>query len=94
MCVCGLTILFDLFTFIFISSNGIPNHRDSLHFQSPASDDSILHSIMGSPGGFASWTARLGLTVNMLGTSFIVCSLVLTVTFLTMLCLQSRLVWI
>uniref|UniRef100_A0A5K4F3D4 Sterol regulatory element-binding protein cleavage-activating protein n=2 Tax=Schistosoma mansoni TaxID=6183 RepID=A0A5K4F3D4_SCHMA len=49
-----------------------------------------LHASSTSPGGFTGWTARLGLTASMLGTSLLGCSLVLLLTCLGMICLQSK----
>ncbi|CAH8549410.1 unnamed protein product [Schistosoma bovis] len=49
-----------------------------------------LHASSTSPGGFTGWTARLGFTASMLGTSLLGCSLVLLLTCLGMICLQSR----
>ncbi|VDQ15519.1 unnamed protein product [Trichobilharzia regenti] len=51
---------------------------------------SRLRASSTSPGGFAGWTARLGLTASMLGTSLLGCSLVLLLTCLGMVCLQSK----
>ncbi|CAH8495537.1 unnamed protein product [Schistosoma turkestanicum] len=51
---------------------------------------SHLHALSTSPGGFTGWTARLGLTASMLRTSLLGCSLVLLLTCLGMICLQSR----
>ncbi|KAH8878353.1 Sterol regulatory element-binding protein cleavage-activating protein [Schistosoma japonicum] len=51
---------------------------------------SNLRAASTSPGGFTGWTARLGLTASMLGTSLLGCSLVLLLTCLGMICLQSK----
>ncbi|CAH8545447.1 unnamed protein product [Heterobilharzia americana] len=51
---------------------------------------SHLRASSTSPGGFTGWTARLGLTASMLGTSLLGCSLVLLLTCLGMVCLQSK----